>query len=308
MVVLRARDLEAVFEPAYGMICASLRHRGEELLAERRGLEEYKRSAATMGIPLLHPWANRLGASTYAFGGREVAVEGSRVDEHGLPIHGLPAALRGWETVEESDARLVAGRDVRGLASFPFDHRIEVAASLEPDRLRIDTTLTAFDAPVPICFGHHPYLRLPGVPRADWELTVPVRERLLLDERAIPTGEREPAPNLDGPLGARTFDDAFTAGDGRFAVEGGGRRHRGRVRARLPVRATVRAGQPGRGLLRADDRAGRRAAARAGLRRARRVVHGVVQRPRLRLTGLRRSCRRVRSLTFRAVGGSSGSP
>ncbi len=206
------------------MICASLRHRGEELLAERRGLEEYKRSAATMGIPLLHPWANRLGASTYAFGGREVAVEGSRVDEHGLPIHGLPAALRGWETVEESDARLVAGRDVRGLASFPFDHRIEVAASLEPDRLRIDTTLTAFDAPVPICFGHHPYLRLPGVPRADWELTVPVRERLLLDERAIPTGEREPARNLDGPLGARTFDDAFTAGDGRFAVEGGGRR------------------------------------------------------------------------------------
>ncbi len=223
MVVLRAGNLEAAFEPAYAMVCASLRHRGEELLAERRGLEEYKRSGATMGIPLLHPWANRLGAATYSFGGREVKVEGSRVDERGLPIHGLLAALRGWETVDASEARLVARRDVRGLASFPFDHRIEVAATLEPERLRIATTLTAFDAPVPICFGHHPYLRLPGVPRAEWEITAPVRERLLLDKRGIPTGDREPTRDLDGPLAARTFDDAFTAGDGVFAVSGGGR-------------------------------------------------------------------------------------
>ena len=205
------------------MVCFSLRHRGDELLAERRGLEEYKRSGSTMGIPLLHPWANRLGAATYAFGGREVKVEGSRVDERGLPIHGLLAALRGWETVEQSETRLVAGRDVRGLASFPFDHRISLSASLESDRLRIETTLTAFDVPVPVCFGHHPYLQLPDVPRAEWEIAAPVRERLLLDDRGIPTGDREPAGDLDGPLGTRTLDDAFTAGDGVFAVSGGGR-------------------------------------------------------------------------------------
>jgi len=206
------------------MLCASLRHRGDELLAQRSGLEDYKRRGSTMGIPLLHPWANRLGASSYAFGGREVEVEGARVDEHGLPIHGLLAVLRGWETVRESESQLIAGKDVRGLASFPFDHRIEIAVTLNPDRLRIETTLTAFDVPVPICFGHHPYLRLPDVPRARWEITAPVGERLCLDQRGIPTGEREPAGELDGPLGERTFDDAFTAGDGVFAVSGGGRR------------------------------------------------------------------------------------
>jgi aldose 1-epimerase len=205
------------------MICASLRHDGEELLAERRGLEEYKRSGSTMGIPLLHPWANRLGAGTYTFDGVEAHVEGSRVDEHGLPIHGLLAALRGWETVEATETRLVAGRDVRGLASFPFDHRIEVAAELG-ERLTITTTLTAFDRPVPVCFGHHPYLQLPGAPRSEWVITAPVGERLVLDDHSIPTGEREPAGDLDGPLGARTFDDAFTAGEGVFAVAGGGRR------------------------------------------------------------------------------------
>ena len=220
--VLRSGELEAAFEPAYAMVCASLRHRGDELLAQRRGLEEYKRSGSTMGIPLLHPWANRLGAGAYTFDGVHATVEGSRVDEHGLPIHGLLAALRGWETVERSETRLVAGRDVK-LAAFPFAHRIEVAAELG-DRLTITTTLTAFDRPVPICFGHHPYFQLPGVPRAEWVITAPVAEHLLLDERSIPTGERAPAGDLDGPLGTRTFDDAFTAPDGAFGVSGGGRR------------------------------------------------------------------------------------
>jgi aldose 1-epimerase len=207
------------------MICSSLRHRGEELLAQRKGLDEYKRSGATMGIPLLHPWANRLGGTAYSFAGVDVTVQGARTEEHGLPIHGLPAAVHGWETVEATGARLVAGRDVRGLAAFPFDHRIEVAAELDGARLRIATTLAALgERPVPICFGHHPYLQLPGVPRAGWEIAAPVRERLLLDERLIPTGAREPAGDLDGPLGERTFDDAFTAGDGVFALAGGGRR------------------------------------------------------------------------------------
>jgi galactose mutarotase-like enzyme len=62
------------------------------------------------------------------------------------------------------------------------------------------------------------------VPRAEWEIAAPVAEHLLLDERGIPTGEREQAGDLDGPLGTRTFDDAFTAPDGAFAVSGGGRR------------------------------------------------------------------------------------
>jgi hypothetical protein len=35
------------------MICASLRHRGEELLAQEGGLAEYARDGHTMGIPLL---------------------------------------------------------------------------------------------------------------------------------------------------------------------------------------------------------------------------------------------------------------
>ena len=46
--------------PAIGMVVASLRHRGEELLAQRDGLAAYAREGTTMGVPFLHPWANRL--------------------------------------------------------------------------------------------------------------------------------------------------------------------------------------------------------------------------------------------------------
>jgi galactose mutarotase-like enzyme len=50
--------------------------------------------------------------------------------------------------------------------------------------------------------------------------------RLLLDEGLGPTGERAPAGDLDGPLGARTFDDGFTLDErrGPFVLQGGGRR------------------------------------------------------------------------------------
>ena len=208
------------------MVCASLVHSGDELLGQRKGLEEYARSGATMGIPLLHPWANRLGGLAYSFAGHDVRIDPAdvRLEEHGLPNHGLPAAVRDWEETEVGERRLVAGRDVRGLAAFPFDHRIEVAAELDERRLTLTTSLTAGPEPVPICFGHHPYLRLPGVPRAEWNVELPVAERLVLDERQVPTGARVPAGDLDGPLGARTFDDAFTPAGDTFAVSGGGHR------------------------------------------------------------------------------------
>ncbi len=49
------RELEATFVPGAGMICCSLRHRGEEVLGQRNGLRGYIEQRSTMGIPLLYP-------------------------------------------------------------------------------------------------------------------------------------------------------------------------------------------------------------------------------------------------------------
>jgi aldose 1-epimerase len=79
---------------------------------------------------------------------------------------------------------------------------------------------------VPIAFGYHPYLRLPGLAREDWHVEVPVREQLRLDAQMLPTGERVNAEVHTGRLGARTFDDAFVAPPVgvSFVLSGGGRR------------------------------------------------------------------------------------
>ncbi len=55
----------AQFVPAAGMIGTSLRDAGVELLGQRRGLDAYVSDGKTMGIPILYPWANRLGENTY---------------------------------------------------------------------------------------------------------------------------------------------------------------------------------------------------------------------------------------------------
>jgi aldose 1-epimerase len=224
-------DLEAAFAPDAGLVGCSLAHRGEELLAQCNGLEEYARSGSTFGIPFLHPWSNRLAGFGYAVAGQEVELGRDsgllRIEEHGLPIHGLaPHGLR-WEVEERGDAlRAETEFDRERLAGFPFPHRIAVEAALADDALTIQTTLTATSAvSVPIAFGYHPYLVVPGAPRAEWEVDLPVEQRLVLDENLIPTGETEPPGFRRGALEDRALDDGYVMPERprRFSVAGAGR-------------------------------------------------------------------------------------
>lgn len=241
--------IEAIFVLEAGMICCSLRHRGEELLGQRGGLSRYVESGSTMGIPFLHPWANRLGEARFEVAGREVNLELGGLhlkhDAAGLPMHGLLTAAPGWHVRRHLetdaggvlDARFDFGAYPHLLDAFPFPHLVEIEATLTGATLTITTTVRATgDVPVPIAFGFHPYLRLPGLPRAEWELQAPVRERLQLDERQLPTGRRDPVRIAPGPLGERTFDDAFLApppGE-PFLLSGGGLRLELRMDAGFP--------------------------------------------------------------------------
>jgi galactose mutarotase-like enzyme len=220
---LTAPGMTASFAPGLAMVCCSLVHAGHELLGLRDGLDAYAQRGATMGVPLLHPWANRLARPL-------PASPLVHPDPNGLPIHGvLPAALP--FTVEEETASSIRATfstsdhpDV--LEVFHHPHRLRVEATLTDDSLEIRTTLTAMGKrPVPVAFGYHPYLCLSGVPRAEWEIDTPVRTALVLDGRMLPTGERRPAAVAPGPLGGRTFDDGYAeVADGTsFSVSGGGR-------------------------------------------------------------------------------------
>jgi galactose mutarotase-like enzyme len=235
---LAAGELEATFLPGLGLLGTSLRHRGEELLALPGGVEGYRDRHVT-GLPLLAPWANRLPGWRYRAAGVEVALEGLDLptDPAGLPIHGTLTAHRGWRlerlAAEADRAVLAAGFDYGAwpelLAAFPFPHRLTVTATLRGASLAVTTTLAATgQRPVPVAFGWHPYLRLPGAPRAAWRLLLPRRTHLELDDRGLPTGRSADEPAEADPVGERTYDDLYALEDDpdgrRLGLEAAGRR------------------------------------------------------------------------------------
>jgi aldose 1-epimerase len=184
---VRAGGLEASVDAAHGLTVASLRHDGTELLGP-------------LGIPFLHPWANRLSDP---LPGLDVPR-----DDIGLPIHGVRP--REWATVSHRPGDLFALLDFAAEPEiFPYAHRVTQRLRMTPAALRIDTTLHATSAAaVPIAFGFHPYFAIDR----DEVVDLPDRARLEADERLIPTGVTVPEAAESAPLAARTFDDGYAVG------------------------------------------------------------------------------------------------
>ncbi|HEY3764302.1 MAG TPA: aldose 1-epimerase [Gaiellales bacterium] len=220
---LAAGGLRATFVPELAMVCCSLEHDGAELLVQGLGLDAYRERGSTFGIPLLHPWANRLARPL-------PASEIVHRDPNGLPIHGVLPRVLPFTVLEQRPASVRAEFDTHDhpavLEVFPHSHALTVAAELSADALEIRTTLRAFGRrSVPVAYGYHPYLQVPGLPRERWTVDIPVHTRLVLDDRLIPTGEREPVRIERAALGGRSFDAAYTdlGPHPRFTVEGDGR-------------------------------------------------------------------------------------
>ena len=232
-------ETQAQFVPEANMVCRSLRHRGAELLDPGDGVEAYARHGKTMGIPLLYPWANRLARPSYRVGETTVRLPGPQgryaTDPNGLPIHGaLPGHLR-WAAArpravqaglppERVSAALLW--DSPGLLElFPFKHELLFDAALAGGRLTLTTTLRATGSdPVPVAFGFHPYLRIPGSSRRDWRVALGATQRLVLDEQMIPTGATEPLAEREFVLGEQSWDDGLAGldpGGARFEVSDG---------------------------------------------------------------------------------------
>lgn len=224
--------LTATYVRRAGMICTSLNDDGAELLGQRHGLAAYLSNANTMGIPLLYPWANRLGGMDYPVQGSTVTLTpetpGLHTDTHGAPIHGTLAAHPGWRVTAHEQSRLSAELNYAEhpelLAAFPFPHLLTMDVTLADRTLTVRTTVTGDG--VPLCFGYHPYLQLPGTARCDWVIQTPAMRRLGLDPRGLPTGTASPWRATSEPLGDTTFDDGYddVPPGAVFAVSGDGKR------------------------------------------------------------------------------------
>ena len=160
-----------MFLPHLGMTGVSLRYRDREHLATPGGVDAL-RAGHTLGLPLLAPWANRLGALRYEAAGVSVDLDGLALhtDAKGLPIHGLLIGATAWHVdrvSSDADTAILRASITVDTPAFPFPHRIEVVIVVAEARLTVDTSvIPTSDQTVPVAFGWHPYLQLTDTPRA----------------------------------------------------------------------------------------------------------------------------------------------
>jgi aldose 1-epimerase len=177
------------------------------------GFSEHEPPSAGRG-QVLAPWPNRLEDGTYSFEGREGRAE---LDEpaRGNAIHGLVRWLPWTVGLGTSDS-IVLRCTLEAQPAYPWDLDLEVGYTLSRNGLRVTTQATNRSREsAPFGIGFHPYVTV-GTERVnDAHLTIPAAQRLVTDDRALPTGRKHVSgTDLDftgpRPIGSTEMDTAFT--------------------------------------------------------------------------------------------------
>ena len=206
------------------------------------------------GIPFLGPWANRMPEGFHANGKYYLFHKGFdsiRLDQNGIPIHGLLTSSPFWEVTDvradgnaaHVTSRLEFWRHPDLMENWPFAHDYEMTYRLSGGVLEVSVAvINRSTDPMPVAVGFHPYFQLPGVPIEEAIARIPVRRHVETDGRLVATGETTQVDFTDGvALKEHRFDDGFTdllrEADGRaiFSVEGKGRRIEVSFGPRYPV-------------------------------------------------------------------------
>ena len=240
-----AHDLEVSIAPSVGDTAYELKTGGKNLLwFPYHSLAEFKENPRHCGIPFLAPWANRISGDAYYVNGKAYllnpALGNLRRDNHRLPIHGVLNFSPHWTVASISaddrsasvTSRMEFWRHPETMAQFPFAHTITMTYRLQDGALAVETTLENHSVEaMPVAIGYHPYLQLHDSPRDEWKAHLAARDRLILNDLTIPTGERKPVEFADSfVLRNVQLDDVFTnlvrGSDGRaqFWVEGKGQK------------------------------------------------------------------------------------
>lgn len=185
---------------------------GDRQVVQGFGPEEWSHAGRGQ---VLAPWPNRLGNGQYEFRGTAAQAP---LDEpgRGNAIHGLVRWLPWW--MEAQAQNVVSLRTlVRPTPGYPFSLDLRLEYRLGRQGLTVTTTaVNVGDAALPFGLGFHPYLTA-GSARVDTAfLQLPARRRLVLDARALPTGEVQPVAGTEldftaaRAIGPTRMDTAFT--------------------------------------------------------------------------------------------------
>ncbi len=236
-----AHGVEVSVVPSIGNLAYEMKVHGHNILHfPYADVAEFARRPAQCAIPLLAPWANRITEQGFWANGKKYAFNLGLGNVRGaLPIHGLLGNATPWQVAEVAacaesahvTSRLQFWKEPDLMAQWPFAHEYEMTYSLAAGVLEVRLTVVNLSSqPMPLAVGFHPYYRIPDIPRDEWVARIPARQRVVADERLIPTGEYKPM-DLPSPLPlkGRSLDDGFTdlerdsSGRAHFSIEAAGR-------------------------------------------------------------------------------------
>lgn len=208
------RQLELSFEDQ----CATVVEVGGGIRSYEAGgrpvLDPYPLAAMCDGAhgAVLIPWPNRVAGGRYKFDGEEHQLALTE-PAAGNAIHGL-LRWRSWRPVEHDPAAVTVATCLYPMTGWPFTLDVEVAYSIAPEGLMVELrAVNAGEHACPFAAGQHPYLSAAGAVD-DSVLRFSARERIVTDERGLPTG-REPVAgtrfdfSTPRPVGDLELDSAF---------------------------------------------------------------------------------------------------
>ncbi|WP_117209427.1 aldose 1-epimerase family protein [Allorhizocola rhizosphaerae] len=175
---------------------------------------------------ILAPWPNRLRDGAFRFEGESYQVPLSEPSLHNA-LHGL-VRWSSWHAEEVADDSVTVWHRLHPQPGYPWELLLRAKYSIDQSGLTVrHTARNLSGCPVPFGLGTHPYVRIPGVPLNDLELSFQARTRLLVDGRQLPIGAAKVAggdydystPRRIGTTELNTaFGELSRDGTGRAAV------------------------------------------------------------------------------------------
>ncbi len=183
---------------------------------------------------LLFPFPNRLDGGRYEWLGRQYEFPVNNAAT-GNAIHGFIRDVAfevEYVFLARDEASILCTYNYNGERPYyPFPFTLEVEFAIHDDgTFTLETACrNMHDRPIPVGFGWHPYFRLTD--SADKHLMqLPSCEKVAIDDRMIPTGERHVFDNFrrKKPVGDTFLDNCFqnrsSGASYKLALEAAGRR------------------------------------------------------------------------------------
>lgn len=200
--------------PGRGACLLDLQFEGQSIIEGYSNAAELE-SLAWGRSALLFPFPNRLEDGRYSWKGKTYQFPINEAANNNA-LHGFGMSSRfGVEQIELglNQAKIQFGFAHKPRPYYPFSFKVTVSYQLNSNGIfRMDFSVeNRSKESIPFAFGWHPYFRLNNDGVGAWALKLPVKEKLVLSDRMLPTGQRVPFNDFQTftQIGANNLDDCF---------------------------------------------------------------------------------------------------